>query len=85
MALLLALYVGSYFTLMNRGMPAVRGRWNGGGKGENLVAARSSFRWSQHWHRWPAFSDWNVLYGPLDWVYFSVVPSRVRIGEVMTP
>lgn len=72
---LVVLYVGSYFLLMDRGTPAVSDL----PKTEGATCSWSSFRWARQLNSQPVYSGWNVVYSPLDRLYFEVFPSRFKL------
>lgn len=72
---LVALYVGGYFLLMDRGTPAVSANQ----KTTGWTCSWSSFRWALQLNGRPVYGNWNSVFAPLDRLYFELFPSRFKL------
>ena len=73
-------YIGSYWILMVRNCPAIDSNGN--------ITFLSSFRGAPEITRFHGLTYmvgkvtvWNYLYSPLDHLYYSFRPSKMKIGE----
>ena len=72
----LLIYFLSYIALMNRRAPAIDQ-----GKGLLWISFQSSFRFAPVRYGFPTSTDWNLLYSPLDKLYFGLFPGQRKYGD----
>ncbi len=72
---LVVLYFGGYILLIDRGTPSV----SDNNKTKGWTCSWSSFRWAQQLNGQPVYGNWNIVFAPLDRLYFEVFPSRHKL------